>query len=106
MEVVVPQEVAAAIDRLSEQLQDGIFQIAKSIRVPPQQSNFTRLEAAEYLRINIRTFDELVKKGQIRRAKLGEGEKGKPIFRKIDLDRYVESQLEMDIEQAIIKSKF
>jgi len=100
MEVVVPQEMAAAIDRLREVLEERFISISANLRTRPEQNYFTRDEAAEYLRMSPRMLDNLTDVGEIRRAKLGQEKKSKVLFRRVDLDAYVESQLELDREAA------
>ena len=48
----------------------------------------TRKESAEYLRISLRTFDDLVSKGLLPKFRVS---KGRIVFRRKDLDDYVES---------------
>jgi excisionase family DNA binding protein len=55
---------------------------------------FTREEAAEYLRMSVARLDKLAARGDIRRARLGDGVKPSVLFRKRDLDAFVESHLE------------
>lgn len=100
MEVVVPQEMAAAIDRLREVLEERFITLTSSVRARPEQNYFTREEAAEYLRMSPRMLDSLSEAGEIRRAKLGEDRKSKVLFRRVDLDSYVEQKLQMDAQSA------
>lgn len=64
------------------------------------QRHFTRDEAAEYLRISARKLDAETTAGNIRRAKLGDGRQGAVVFRRRDLDAYIESRLELDAATA------
>ncbi len=105
MEVVVPEEVAASIDRLREVLEEQFMRIATNSRVPPQPNYFTREEAAEYLRMSPRMLDSLSESGQIRRAKLGEERKSKVLFRRVDLDGYVEGQLDLNRQEALVRGR-
>lgn len=100
MEVVIPQEMAAAIDRLRDVLQEQFAKLAGGAHVVPEQKYFTREEAADYLRMSPRMLDNLSEAGDLRRAKLGEERKSKVLFRRVDLDAYVEGQLEMDRHRA------
>ena len=56
----------------------------------------TRKEAAEYLRLSLRKLDALAAADQIRRVKLGEGKRGRVLFRRTDLDAYVQDNLSVD----------
>jgi excisionase family DNA binding protein len=52
--------------------------------------NLTRKEAAEYLRISVRTLDKLAKEGEIPYSKLGDGIRARVVYQHKDLDAYVE----------------
>lgn len=55
---------------------------------------YTLREAAEVLRINHKTLEALFKRGEIRAARVGLGEKRKRlVFREEDLTAYVEAHL-------------
>jgi len=56
----------------------------------PSNSNLTRKEAAEYLRISVRTLDKLAQDGEIPYSKLGKGVRGRVLYRQKDLDAYIE----------------
>ena len=69
--------------------------------------NMTRKEAADYLRISVRKLDYMAEQGIIRRCKLGNGKRARVLYRKKDLDKFVESQLsssraDIEIEVARI----
>ena len=69
--------------------------------------NMTRKEAADYLRISVRKLDYMAEQGIIRRCKLGDGKRARVLYRKKDLDKFVESQLsssraDIEIEVARI----
>lgn len=49
----------------------------------------TRKTAAAYLAISTRKLDQLASSGEIPKAKIGT----KTVFRKIDLDKFLESQI-------------
>ena len=50
----------------------------------------TRKEAAVYLRISVRTLDELAQDGEIPYSKLGKGLRSRVVYQRRDLDAYVE----------------
>jgi excisionase family DNA binding protein len=56
-----------------------------------QQSYFDRPEAARYLRVSLRTLDRLRAEGKLRACRPAPD---RAVFRRADLDRYMESQLE------------
>jgi len=56
----------------------------------------TRKEAARYLRLSVRKLDLLAAKGEIRRVKLGDGKRARVLFRRRDLDAFVEANLSVD----------
>lgn len=55
--------------------------------------NMTRKEAAAYLRISVRKLDYMAEQGMIRRCKLGDGKRARVLYRKMDLDDFIESQM-------------
>jgi len=57
------------------------------------QEYFTREEAAEYLRMSVAKLDQLAARGEVRRAKLGDARKSSVLFRRGDLDTFVEGCL-------------
>lgn len=58
------------------------------------QEYFTREEATEYLRMSVAKLDQLAARRDVQRAKLGAGQRSSVLFRKRDLDDYVQSHLE------------
>jgi len=52
--------------------------------------NLTRKEAADYLRISVRTLDSLARKGEIPYSKLGNGIRARVVYQRKDLDAYLE----------------
>ena len=52
--------------------------------------NLTRKEAAEYLRISVRTLDKLAQKGEIPYSKLGNGVRARVLYQQRTLDAYLE----------------
>jgi len=56
----------------------------------------TRKEAARYLRLSVRKLDLLSAKGKIRRVKLGEGKRARVLFRREDLEAFIEANLSVD----------
>ena len=95
MQVVTPEELADALNRITGAFEAGLAKIATQA-CGKQQEYFTRAEAAEYLRISHASLDRLAATGEIRRAKLGVGAKTTVLYRKCDLDIFVESRLESD----------
>jgi len=62
----------------------------------------TRKEAADYLRLSLRKLDALAASGEIRRAKFGEGQRARVLFRRQDLDDFITASLSasrLDIER-------
>ena len=84
---------AELADCLMDRIDEWGMRILKRNTVEVQDY-FTRKEAAKYLRVGLRKIDELTASGKLSRAKLGDKEGSCVIFRKIDLDEYVERQLE------------
>lgn len=99
MEVVSNQELAEYFERLT-----GTIEGLGAKLAPPgngsAQEYFSREEAAEYLRMGTTKLDAHTKAWDIRRAKLGDGPKATVLYRKKDLDAFVESRLEMDKAEA------
>jgi len=56
----------------------------------------TRKEAARYLRLSVRKLDLLSAEGKIRRVKLGEGKRARVLFRREDLEAFIEANLSVD----------
>jgi len=50
----------------------------------------TRKEAAEYLRISVRTLDKLGHDGEIPYSKLGNGSRARVVYQRKNLDAYLE----------------
>jgi excisionase family DNA binding protein len=97
MEVVTRDELLEVLYELGEELRAGIARAMELAKLP---AYYTRAEAAEYLRISPSKLDRLTAEGLIRRAKLGEGTGCAVLYRKVDLDAFVESQLELDKAEA------
>lgn len=97
MEIVTPKELEQVIERLAESL---TAEISRLVTGTAPQEYFTRPEAAHYLRISLRSLDSFTAAGEIRRAKLGEGQKSAVLYRRRDLDAFIESRLEMDRKAA------
>jgi hypothetical protein len=99
MEVVTHTELADAFNELRE----SIEALGSKLGAPgdgARQEYFNRVEAAEYLRMGLSKLDDLTRRGLIRRAKIGDGEKAQVLYRRIDLDSFVEDSLEMDKYEA------
>ena len=93
MQVVTREELLDMIRVLGEELRSGVTRAMESAKLP---AYYTRAEAAEYLRISPSKLDRLTAEGRLRRAKLGDSTGSAVLYRKVDLDAYVESQLELD----------
>jgi excisionase family DNA binding protein len=93
MEVVTKSELTEVIIQLGEDLRAGITRAMEMAKHP---AYYTRAEAAEYLRTSPSKLDRLRAEGRLRRAKLGDSTGSAVLYRKVDLDAYVESQLELD----------
>ena len=52
--------------------------------------NLTRKDAAEYLRISVRTLDKLAQSGEILFSKLGNGIRARVVYQRKELDAYLE----------------
>jgi excisionase family DNA binding protein len=55
---------------------------------------FTREEAAEFLRLSVPQLDNLAREHKITRIKIGEGPPSRVLYRKRDLDAFVEANIE------------
>ena len=70
-----------------------------------KQELLTRSEAAEFLRVSLRTFDSLAAEGHFPKYRIG---KQRIVFRRNDLDAYVEDrqvecdQLPSDVAETIL----
>lgn len=53
-------------------------------------SNLTRKEAAEFLRISVRTLDKLAQDGEIPYSKLGNDSRARVVYQRKDLQGYIE----------------
>ena len=93
MEVVTHEELREIITDLGEELRASVA-VASANACAPEY--YTPGEAAVYLRMSRAQIDRLVLSGELRRAKLGEGKKASVLFRKCDLDEFVERRLECD----------
>lgn len=105
MEIMSNAELSALFSEMNQHLvaiRNALLEHASSDSI---KAYFTREEAAEYLRMSTRNLDELSRMGDIRRAKLGTGKSGGVRFRRIDLDAFVERQLEMDKSAARTHAK-
>ena len=60
----------------------------------------TRIEAAEFLRFSVSQLDYLARKGEIPRAKFGEGPRSRVLYRAKDLEAYVDSHLDNERKQS------
>lgn len=54
---------------------------------------YTRVEAAKYLRLSVPQLDNLARRGEIVRVKMGEGPRARVLYRQQDLDGFVEAHL-------------
>src|SRR5262245_31580827 len=63
---------------------------------PTASPIFTRVEAARYLRVSIRAFDVHVR-GNVPEHRIGR----KPLFRKVDLDKWLDQQRVGNCESAV-----
>ena len=99
MEVVTTAELATVLEDLKQTIEASFSKLGPPGDGAPQ-AYFTRVEAAEYLRMSLTKLDDLTRRGEIRRAKIGDGEKAQVLYRRIDLDSFVEDSLEMDKREA------
>ena len=93
-----------------DELAEVLRQLLRSINTLPEklstasggnaQEYYSREEAAEYLRMGTTKLDALTVKGHLRRAKLGDGPRVQVLYRRIDLDSFVQSSLEIDMNEA------
>lgn len=99
MKVVTHDELAEVLRQLLQSI-NSLPERLKTASGENAQEYFTRDEAAEYLRMGTTKLDALTAQGQIRRAKLGDGPRVQVLYRRIDLDSFVVSWLEIDINDA------
>jgi excisionase family DNA binding protein len=66
------------------------------------RSNLTRKEAAEYLRISVRTLDKLAQDGDIPYSKLGNGSRARVVYQRKNLDAYL-GRTEVDSKRTARK---
>ena len=90
MEIVTGREFAEFAERLVDELQALRADILSVVSGNTCKEYFTRAEAAEYLRMSIAKLDKLAALGRIRRAKVGDGEKASVLFRRRDLDSFID----------------
>lgn len=57
--------------------------------------HFTKSEAAQYLCLSTQEIDNLCFRGELQRAKLGDARQSRVIFRRCDLDDFVERHLQV-----------
>ena len=72
----------------------------KDVQNRQQSEIMSRAEAAEYLRISIRKLDYLAEAGELKLIKLGEGKRSRVLYRRKDIDEFVESNIVCDREEA------
>ena len=84
------QELTAEVRALRETIGQGTL----ADRTP--RTHYTRSEAAEYLRLGLTKLDGFTKAGDIRAARMGDGPKAVLLYRRKDLDAFVESRLQLD----------
>ena len=94
MEVVTNAELAEYFERLMHAVESSAGRNGQGDG--PPREYFNRREAAAYLRIGTTKLDELTKAREIGRAKMGDGPKATVLYRRKDLDAFVESRLELD----------
>lgn len=99
VELVTREELDLIADRISASFEAVVSRMTGA---SPQTTRdyFTREEAAEYLRMSTRTLDTLASQGDIRRAKIGNGAKCGVLYRRVDLDAFVEQRLGIDKRTA------
>jgi len=68
--------------------------------VPERPTHLSRKQAAAYLNVSLKTLDTWAEDGQIRRAKFGSGQRARVLYRRVDLDGFVEAHLELDADGA------
>lgn len=72
----------------------------KDVQNRQQSEIMSRAEAAEYLRISIRKLDYLAEAGELKFIKLGEGKRSRVLYRRKDINEFIESNLVCDREEA------
>ena len=87
-------KLAASFEYLMDAVESGFAKLAVEEGRNGRREYFTREEAARYLRMSVRKIDSLAAAGEVRRAKLGEGDRSGVLFRRRELDEFVESCLE------------
>ena len=84
------------LDRRLDGLEQKLGGLAHAVATDEPQQYFTKREAAEYLRVSKATVDRLRGAGKLQASRISDGPKPMLIFRRCDLDGYVEHQLELD----------
>lgn len=69
-------------------------------RMTTIQQIMSRREAAEYLRISVRKLDYLAESGELKFVKLGKGKRARVLYRRKDLDEFIELNLVCDRREA------
>lgn len=55
---------------------------------------FNRAEAAAYIRHSVPQLDNLARRGEVKRVKIGEGPRSRVLYRRQDLDDFMERHIE------------
>jgi len=59
---------------------------------------YTRIEAAKYLRLSVPQLDNLARRGEISRVKMGQGPRARVVYRQQDLDVFVDAHVVLATE--------
>jgi len=94
MEVVTANELAAYFDKLTAVIEGLGAQLRTREATETAKAHLTRVEAAEYLRLSVPQLDVLARQGRISRAKMGPDQGSRVLYRRKDLDKYVEECME------------
>lgn len=54
----------------------------------------TRIEAADYLRLSVPQLDNLARRGEVQRVKIGVGPRARVLYREQDLDAFIEANID------------
>ncbi len=64
---------------------------------PMDSPLLTRQEAADFLRLSVSQLDTLARRGEIRRVKFGEGPRARVLYRREDLETYVDAHIQCKV---------
>ena len=87
--LMTADESAARFDQLERQIEALRMDLTNRGAVP--KVLYSREEAAQYLGISVPQLDIIVGRGEVARIKMGDSGRARVLFRRMDLDAYVEN---------------